>query len=117
MEKGVRLIIVILFVVMILVSIVGGVLYFTTDMLKSNETLFQKYLAQNIKNFANIADVSNEEKNIDYLRKNDYTTPPNHQSLSTPHCVRPSSNPRPHSYDHHRTCALRYKHSVPARLA
>ncbi len=73
MEKGVRLIIVILFVVMILVSIVGGVLYFTTDMLKSNETLFQKYIAQNIKNFANIADVSNEEKNIDYLRKNDYT--------------------------------------------
>ena len=73
MEKGVRLIIVILFVVMILLSIVGGVLYFTTDMLKSNETLFQKYIAQNIKNFANIADVSNEEKNIDYLRKNDYT--------------------------------------------
>ena len=73
MEKGVRLIIVLLFVVMILVSIVGGVLYFTTDMLKSNETLFQKYIAQNIKNFANIADVSNEEKNIDYLRKNDYT--------------------------------------------
>ena len=73
MEKGVRLVIVILFVAMILVSIVGGVLYFTTDMLKSNETLFQKYLAQNIKNFANIADVSNEEKYIDYLRKNDYT--------------------------------------------
>ena len=73
MEKGVRLIIIILFVVMILVSIVGGVLYFTTDMLKSNETLFQKYLAQNIKNFANIADVSNEKKYIDYLRKNDYT--------------------------------------------
>ena len=73
MEKGVRLIIVILFVAMILVAVVGGVLYFTTDMLKSDETLFQKYLAQNIKNFTNIADVSNEEKYIDYLRKNDYT--------------------------------------------
>ena len=73
MEKGVRLIIVILIVAMLLVAIVGGILYFTTDMLKSNEALFQKYLAQNIKNFASIADVSNEEKYIDYLRKNDYT--------------------------------------------
>lgn len=73
MEKGVRLIIIILIVAMVLVAIAGGVLYFTTDMLKSKETLFQKYIAQNIKNFANIADVSNEEKNIDYFRKNDYT--------------------------------------------
>ena len=73
MEKGVRLIIVILIVAILLVAIVGGVLYFTTDMLKSNEALFQKYVAQNIKNFANIADVSSEEKYIDYLRKNDYT--------------------------------------------
>ena len=73
MEKGVRLIIVILIVAILLVAIVGGILYFTTDMLKSNEALFQKYVAQNIKNFANIADVSSEEKYIDYLRKNDYT--------------------------------------------
>ena len=74
MEKGVRLIIVILFVAMILVAVVGGVLYFTTDMLKSDETLFQKYLAQNIKNFTNIADVSNEEKYIKKKKKNEKRT-------------------------------------------
>ena len=73
MEKSVRLILIILIVAMILVVVAGGVLYFTTDMLKSNNILFQKYLAQNINNFANVLDVSNEEKLIDFLRKNDYT--------------------------------------------
>lgn len=73
MEKSVRLILIILIVAMILVAVAGGVLYFTTDLLKSNNILFQKYLAQNINNFANVLDVSNEEKLIDFLRKNDYT--------------------------------------------
>ena len=44
------------------------------DQTQNNETLFQKYLAQNIKNFANIADVSNEKKYIDSIFINMYSS-------------------------------------------
>lgn len=73
MEKNVKLIIIVLVIAMFLLAITGGVLYFTTDLFKSNEKLFQKYVSQNIKNIANVFDVSTEEKYIDYIRKNDYT--------------------------------------------
>ena len=73
MEKNVKLIIIVLVIAMFLLAITGGVLYFTTDLFKSNEKLFQKYVSRNIKNIANVFDVSTEEKYIDYIRKNDYT--------------------------------------------
>ena len=73
MEKNVKLIIIVLVIAMFLLAITGGILYFTTDLFKSNEKLFQKYVSQNIKNIANVFDVSTEEKYIDYIRKNDYT--------------------------------------------
>lgn len=73
MEKNVKLIIIVLVIAMFLLAITGGVLYFTTDLFKSNEKLFQKYVSQNIKNIANVFDVSTGEKYIDYIRKSDYT--------------------------------------------
>ena len=40
MEKNIKLIIIILIVAMFLIAITGGILYFTTDLLKSDEKLF-----------------------------------------------------------------------------
>ena len=73
MERNVKSIIIILIIAMFLIAITGGVLYFTTDLFKSNEILFQKYISQNINNFAKVFDVSTGEKYIDYIRANDYT--------------------------------------------
>ena len=73
MEKKLKIIIILLIVAMFLIAIIGGILYFTTDLLKSKEALFQKYLLQNVQNIANVFDVSTGEKYIDYIRNNDYT--------------------------------------------
>ena len=73
MERSIKLIIIILIALMVVVSIVGGILFFTTDLFKSKETLFKKYLAQELKNIAEISDVSDEEKNLDYIIYNDHT--------------------------------------------
>ena len=73
MEKNVKLILIVLVIAMLLLAITGGILYFTTDLFKSKEKLFQKYVSQNIKHIANVFDVSTGEKYIDYIRKNDYT--------------------------------------------
>ncbi len=73
MEKKLKIIIILLIVAIFLIGIIGGILYFTTDLLKSKETLFQKYLLQNVQNIENVFDVSTGEKYIDYIRNNDYT--------------------------------------------
>ena len=73
MEKKLKIIIILLIVAMFLIAITGGILYFTTDLLKSKEALFQKYLLQNVQNIATVFDVSTGEKYIDYVRNNDYT--------------------------------------------
>lgn len=73
MERNIKSIIIILIVAMFAIAITGGVLYFTTDLLKSDEVLFQKYVSQNIKNIADVFNVSTGEQYIDYIRKNDYT--------------------------------------------
>lgn len=73
MEKKLKIIIILLIVAMFLIAIIGGILYFTTDLLKSKEALFQKYLFQNVQNIATVFDVSTGEKYIDYIRNNDYT--------------------------------------------
>ena len=73
MEKKLKIIIILLIVAMFLIAIIGGILYFTTDLLKSKEALFQKYLLQNVQNIATVFDVSTGEKYIDYIRNNDYT--------------------------------------------
>lgn len=71
-ENKIKIIIIILIILMVLTVIGGTILYFTTDMLKSSETLFQKYILQDIQNIAEVIDVSKEEQNIDLLRKSDY---------------------------------------------
>lgn len=73
MEKKLKIIIILLIVAMFLIAIIGGILYFTTDLLKSKEALFKKYLFQNVQNIATVFDVSTGEKYIDYIRNNDYT--------------------------------------------
>ena len=73
LEKKIKLIIIILIIAIVLIATTGTVVFFTTDLLKSKDTLFKKYLAQNIKNIAEVTEISEEEKNIDTLLKNNYT--------------------------------------------
>ena len=73
MDSKFRIIIISLIVLIIIVSVGGTVLYFTTDVLKSSETLFQKYVAQNIQNIAEVTDISKEEQTIDLLRGSDFS--------------------------------------------
>lgn len=71
-ENKIKIIIIILIILMILTAVGGTILYITTDMFKSSETLFQKYILQDIQNIAEVIDVSKEEQNIDKLRTSDY---------------------------------------------
>ena len=71
-DDKIKIIIIILIMLIFVVAIGGTILYLTTDMLKSSETLFKKYISQDVQNIANVFEVSKEEKNIDLLRKTDY---------------------------------------------
>lgn len=73
-DNKIKIIIIVLIILMILTVVGGAVLYFATDMLKSSETLFQKYILQDIQNIAEVIEVSKEEENIDLLRKSDYNS-------------------------------------------
>lgn len=71
-DNKLKIIIIILVILIFVVTIGGVILYFTTDLLKPSEVLFQKYISQNIVNISRLFDVSKEEQNIDLLRKSDY---------------------------------------------
>ncbi len=71
-DDKIKIIIIILIMLIFVVAIGGTILYLTTDMLKSSETLFKKYIFQDVQNIANVFEVSKEEQNIDLLRKTDY---------------------------------------------
>lgn len=71
-DKKIKIIIIILVVLIFLVGIGGTILYLTTDMLKSSQVLFQKYISQDLQNIVDVFEVSKEEQNIDLLRNNDY---------------------------------------------
>ena len=71
-ENKLRIIIIILIILIFLVAIGGTALYLTTDLFKSSQVLFQKYIAQDIENIADVFEVSQEEKNIDLLRNSDF---------------------------------------------
>lgn len=73
MERNFKLILIIIIILIFLVATVGGILFFATDLLKSDEILFKKYLAQDIQNIAEVFDFKNEEMYIDYIKENDYT--------------------------------------------
>ena len=72
MERKLKIIIIILVILMVLIGVGGTALYLTTDFLKSDEVLFQKYIAQNVQNIIDVFDISNEEAYIDKLRDNDH---------------------------------------------
>lgn len=73
MERNLKLISIIIIVLIVLVAIIGSILFFATDLLKSDEILFKKYLAQDIQNIAEVFDFKNEEMYLDYIKENDYT--------------------------------------------
>ena len=70
--KMLIIVLIILFSVIFLLGIIGIALYLTTDMFKSDEVLFQKYIAQNVKEIADVIDVSEDLQNISFLQQNDY---------------------------------------------
>lgn len=74
MRKGKLKFIIITLIIIMLIMITGiVVLAMTTDVFKSDEILFKKYIAQNFQNISDISDIEEEEQVIDWLRKNDYT--------------------------------------------
>ena len=71
-ENKLRIIIIILVIMIFVIAIGGTALYFTTDLLKSSQVLFQKYIVQDAQNIVDVFEISKEEKNIDLLRNSDY---------------------------------------------
>ena len=71
-ERKLKIIIIILVILMVLIGVGGTALYLTTDFLKSDEVLFQKYISQNVQNIIEVFDISSEEAYIDELRDNDH---------------------------------------------
>lgn len=71
-QKKIRIIIIMLAVILVIACTLSVVLFITTDMFKSSEMLFKKYISQNLKNVADTVDISSEENIIDYLQNNDY---------------------------------------------
>ena len=71
-NKRTEIIIASLIVVIIIIGIVFSILYFATDIFKSSEMLFQKYISQNLKNVVDVVDISEEENIMSYLESNDY---------------------------------------------
>ena len=72
LEKNIKKIIIVLIVAIFLILGVGIFLYFATDLLKSKDALFKKYLAQNVNNIAEVVDFSEEKKDLDILLNNNY---------------------------------------------
>ena len=66
------IILIILLVISVIGSIVCAILYFTTDVFKSKQDLFIKYLAQNVENIVDVLDVSEDMQNIGFLQQNNY---------------------------------------------
>ena len=71
-DNKIKIIIIILVVLIFVVAIGGTVLYLTTDMFKSSQVLFQKYISQNIQDIVDVCEVNQEEQTVDLLRKSDY---------------------------------------------
>ena len=71
-ERTIKIIIGILIVIMILISILGIILYFATDLLKPKNDLFEKYFLQNIAEIASVIDVSEDSDLIKTLQNENY---------------------------------------------
>lgn len=68
-----KLLSIIIVIVIIIACILGIVLYMFTDLFKSSEGLFKKYISQNISEIYEIFDISTEEKIISLLSNESYT--------------------------------------------
>lgn len=75
MPRKKRIVILVLSIVLIVLAIIGilGYLYLETDMFKSNETLFAKYLTQNFEN-AKFLNMSDNTEITNMLNNNKYTS-------------------------------------------
>lgn len=73
MNGKAKLILSILIIIIVVLAVGAGILYFTTDLLKPNEQILKKYFLQNFVNISKIIDMKEEEKAVDYILKNDYT--------------------------------------------
>ena len=68
------IIILIPIIIVLIIGIVLAILYFTTDFLKSNQTLFLKYAAQNVEAFSTVIDNTDEKEFQEILNQNKYIT-------------------------------------------
>ena len=68
-----KIIIIILVIIIVIISIILTILYLKTDLLKSKEVLFKKYISQNVGSVAEILDFDTEDKYIKVLQDDDYS--------------------------------------------
>ena len=71
-SKKYKIIMIILSIIIVSAIIAGIVLYFTTDIFKSNESLFQRYFAQDIELVNKFIDVSPETEYRKTLENNNF---------------------------------------------
>ena len=71
-KKIVITIVLVVVLLFILATAALATLYFATDIFKSSEMLFKKYISQNLKNVVDVVDISEEENIMSYLKSNDY---------------------------------------------
>ncbi len=71
-EIKIKSIVIFLMIIMIVIISVGITLYVTTDVFKSDEELFKKYISQDLENIMDVFDISDEEEIIDIIQSNDY---------------------------------------------
>ena len=71
-SKNFNVIIILLSVIIIAGLIAVLVLYFTTDIFKSKEEMFQRYMLQEINNLNNLVDISKETEYRKILEENDF---------------------------------------------
>lgn len=69
-KRKLLIISIVIAVILILISIFVA-LYLTTDMFKSNQTLFMKYIAKNAENFAQVQEINMPQKYESYNEKTD----------------------------------------------
>lgn len=72
-KKRKALIIAIVGILIIVVSILTALLYFMTDIFKSNQSLFLQYISQNINNVDEVYKILTEDEYEEKLKENKYT--------------------------------------------
>lgn len=71
-KKKILFIVIPIIVIIIIILVVLGLLYLTTDLFKSNQTLFLKYATQNIDAMQKVVDNTSEKEYSKLLKENKY---------------------------------------------